>query len=360
MKATSTKSDPQLDLVEIRNDHIEDRELKRKEVRQRILDRWSAMYPRERMLELRKITSTHADIIEMRVKLGNRLKIKKDGTPQKIPEDQKYKEYKSYEDLTEEELEILHQEEGEPESVDFYKGKQIEVSRFRGSLRSRDACLVEKIYEELIVAENELTFEMQTIASLFPLWSEFLEGVPGCGEISTLYMLSMIDIHKATNVSKIWSFAGLSPGLTRGMKFVKHKSPKKYKPENPNWEIIRLAPTGVIVRTDQMVRSDRKTEGFLCPYNQRLRMRLCGILAGSLMKKDNYYRVNFYDTYRHRIENEEEWREKKKGHKHKAAVRHMIKMFLIDVYRAWRALEGLPIRNLYAEEYLGKKHNDGK
>jgi hypothetical protein len=35
----------------------------------------------------------------------------------------------------------------------------------------------------------------------------------------------------------------------------------------------------------------------------------------------------------------------------------MIKMFVKDLYVAWRTIEGLEVRKPYQEEYLGKVHN---
>ena len=51
------------------------------------------------------------------------------------------------------------------------------------------------------------------------------------------------------------------------------------------------------------------------------------------------------------------WKDAYVAHRHKAANRKMIKEFLKDVYVAWRTIEGLPVREPYSEEYLGKKHN---
>jgi len=34
----------------------------------------------------------------------------------------------------------------------------------------------------------------------------------------------------------------------------------------------------------------------------------------------------------------------------------MIKMFLVDLYNAWRRLEGLPVAPTYSEAKLGKVH----
>lgn len=46
-----------------------------------------------------------------------------------------------------------------------------------------------------------------------------------------------------------------------------------------------------------------------------------------------------------------------KEHRHKDAVRYMVKMFLLDLWVAWRKLEGLDVRVPYAEEYLNRKHH---
>jgi hypothetical protein len=34
----------------------------------------------------------------------------------------------------------------------------------------------------------------------------------------------------------------------------------------------------------------------------------------------------------------------------------MVKIFLVDLYTAWRTIEGLPVEPSYAEGKLGKKH----
>lgn len=54
------------------------------------------------------------------------------------------------------------------------------------------------------------------------------------------------------------------------------------------------------------------------------------------------------------------WKETTPGHRHKAATRKMIKMFLKDLYVAWRTVEHLPVRKPYEEEYLGRKHAVGE
>ena len=156
-----------------------------------------------------------------------------------------------------------------------------------------------------------------------PLWKHFLDEVKGCGEAVAAVIISEFDIHKAPTVSNLWSFAGLAPG------------------------------------------KDKKVKGTKCPYNQFLRAKLCGVLGSSFLKCKSPY-SEFYYNFKHRLESEK-WgmdsknptdkKRPKAGHQHKAATRYMIKMFLKDLYVAWRTLEGLEVRAPYQEQYLDHKHS---
>lgn len=46
------------------------------------------------------------------------------------------------------------------------------------------------------------------------------------------------------------------------------------------------------------------------------------------------------------------------AHRHQAAVRYMVKIFLLELWLKWRELEGLPITEPYSEAKLGIKHGD--
>jgi hypothetical protein len=112
----------------------------------------------------------------------------------------------------------------------------------------------------------------------------------------------------------------------------------------------------------------KKEKGKTCPYNQWLKSKMMGVLASCFIKSNSPYR-EFYDNYKNRKMNDpkyiEEIKENKKknpkskgiGHIDNMAKRYMIKQFLKDLYVQWRTVEGLPVRNFYEEEYLGKFHN---
>lgn len=47
-------------------------------------------------------------------------------------------------------------------------------------------------------------------------------------------------------------------------------------------------------------------------------------------------------------------------HRKNMAIRYMVKVFLKDLWVAWRTLEGLPVTPDYAEAKLGLKHGGGE
>ena len=203
--------------------------------------------------------------------------------------------------------------------------------------------------------EGEIEKQMKKVLKRFPIYTEWIEKQKGVGPISAGWILAEIDIEKATTVSKIWQFCGLNPGLIPGKKRVENKDGS-----------FSLVPTG------KMIRGDRLTPGHVAPFNKRLRTALAGVMASGFIKSQNDYCLRYYYPYKARLEQEvntvEEirkagskaedvaWKDAKKAHRDRAAQRYMLKMFLRDLYVAWREIEGLPVRPPYQEEYLGKRH----
>ena len=90
-------------------------------------------------------------------------------------------------------------------------------------------------------------------------------------------------------------------------------------------------------------------------FNPFLKTKLIGVLGSSFIKTGGYYRT-VYDNYKERLAHMPAHEEKSKGHRHNMAVRYMVKRFLVDLYVAWRNLEGLPVASEYSEGKLGIKH----
>ncbi len=194
---------------------------------------------------------------------------------------------------------------------------------------------------------NTLEKQLKKEVKHHPVWKLYLKEVTGCGETMAAVILTQFDINKAETVSKMWQFSGMNPGMVYGKK----------KDDDGN-----------IVVTDHLVRGDHKTHGYLCPYNAFLKTKLLGVLGSSFLKSKSSFAKFYYDE-KLRLENSEvvtrevskggkekmiPWNETKLNHRHLAAMRKMVKEFLKDLYDNWRTIAGLPVREPYAVEYLGK------
>ena len=167
-----------------------------------------------------------------------------------------------------------------------------------------------------------------------PIYSQWLHCVRGVGPATAGVIISEVDITRAEYPSSMWKYAGLdvaSNGAGRSRK-KEHLIEVKYTNKDGE-EATRLGIT----------------------FNPFLKTKLIGVLGPSFIKAGGPYR-EIYDAYKHRLENHEKHQEKTKLHRHNMAVRYMIKRFLADLYRAWRALEGLPVAPEYNEAKLGKVH----
>lgn len=275
-------------------------------------------------IALRLLVRAREDFQAQRKRMDNRLGVKADGTDQNITERQ------------------------------IRVDDMAQLSGISTSAREQEQ-LIEKILKQML--------------KRFPVWTNYLEAVKGVGTISAAIIISEIDIHKATTVSKIWQYAGLNPSTVCGHKRVATEHPAKYKPESG--EVVRRGEDFVIVRTNHQIKADRLTEGFISPFNKRLRVALCGVLADSFIKSQAPYALEHYYPYKKRLEQSEnitneiskggkvaqvKWKDAKPIHRDRAAKRKMIKMFLADLYAAWREIEGLEVRAPYQEQYLGHKH----
>ena len=194
-------------------------------------------------------------------------------------------------------------------------------------------------YAELSLISHYLalkTEEARTFRTLeialedVPICVEFLHGVKGCGPAMSGVIVSAIDITKARYASSIWKYAGLdvaSDGRGRSRK-KEHLIDIEYEASD----------------------GETKTRKGIT-FNPFLKTKLVGVLGSSFLKCNSPYR-DHYDQYKHRISTDPKHEEKTKGHIHNMSIRYMVKMFLADLYKEWRKLEGLPVEPSYHE----KKH----
>ena len=271
------------------------------------------------------------DLQKLRIQMGNRIignfKVKIGQEPGKTESTLNAEEKKILESMRESYKTICHGLKNLPPKHRFKADGVIDTYT--------EFCLMDE-YIELERAEHRAFRKLKSELSDHPIWSVFLEDVRGVGPAMAGVIISEIDITKAEYPSSLWKYAGLdvaSDGNGRSRK-KEHLVDAEY------------------ITADGEVKTRKSIT-----FNPFLKTKLVGVLGASFLRagKDNTYAKAYYE-YKNRIENHPAHVEKSKGHRHNMATRYMVKRFLVDLYKEWRKLEGLPVSPEYSEAKLGKVH----
>ena len=232
-------------------------------------------------------------------------------------------------------------------------------------LTDSDAAFMESTGEGLNALEKQALKQTTSILKGIPIYKHWLKNQKGCGPTMSGVLLSEIDIRKADTISALWRFCGLAVDATTG-------------------------------------KAERRTKGQKAHYSPWLKSKVLHVLGDCMVKANSPWRIH-YDNYKHRkmntildvcmgcegtgqatVEDDEatpdpETKKKKtkkvkctncdgtggpapwgntKAHRHNAAMRYMVKMFLLELWVKWRELEGLPVTPTYAEAMLDREHGD--
>ncbi len=239
----------------------------------------------------------------------------------------------------------------------FYDLQQLRISqRLRSGnqlaeLDDHDREFHETRSETLNKFEKEELKHISNLLGYFPI-SEWLMNQVGVGPTIAGVICAEINIHKAEVPGSIIQYCGLS-------------GPRDGQP------------------------IQKRTKGQKNNYHAWLRSKLVGVMADCMIKSNSPWR-EFYDNYKNRKEStmvktcmgcdgsavglKGENKGKKcancdgtggpapwgqsDGHRHRAALRYMVKAFLNELYVQWRTVEGLTVHAPYAEAYLGIKHGE--
>lgn len=173
-----------------------------------------------------------------------------------------------------------------------------------------------------------------------PLWDAFFSDVKGCGPAMAAVCIAYFDIYKARWPGSMWKYAGLDVVVDANGSHGRTRSDTEvYKYINKNGE-------------------EAEKNGLT--YNPKLKTKLVGVLGGSFLKAgaDAKY-AQIYYGYKNRLLNRPDCADLPKYVIHRRANRYAVKMFLKDLWVAWRNLEGLPTGDDYAVAKLGMRpHRD--
>lgn len=215
-------------------------------------------------------------------------------------------------------------------------------------IKSKEDFLFVEQYVRLLEVEEDYMKIIKKQVHAHPMWAAWFEGICGCGELMTAVILANFNPYRARHASGFVRFAGIDTTMVErdGEMVVEGRCKKKSH-----------------CRTVEKI--DRETgditEMSTLGYDTFLKSKILGVLGGSFIKigpDRNKYTKLYYD-YKNRLNNMPVHADKTDMHKHRMALRYMMKFFLCDTWAAWRTFEGLPVTLPYAEAKLGMKpHGD--
>lgn len=268
------------------------------------------------------------------------------------------------------------------------------IDKTEALLTEEDKAYCEKEKKRLAGVEKEAfervkqllqtsSFYVKVLASDEPRWKGFKETMAAV-------LISEVDIERATTVSKLWRYAGLCPiavlrckhcnrivepaAKVRGCKcdacvgvevraerysknqhVLDHEGTVVHAVKKANEKACKAVFIGP---TDENLyrsaRSEHAVEKEKRPFNLFLKTKMLGVLGTNLLRCGNEVWRPLYDQYKQRML--DAGKGTSDGNRHNAAVRYMVKMFLLEIWKEWRAHEGLEVRPTYQEEKLGHKH----
>lgn len=278
-------------------------------------------------------------------------------------------------------------------------------------------------YTELVLVHNYVGLLRNEKASFhqfnhvlagFPIWTEFLVHVRGCGPAMAGVIISEVDVkdsvktHWRSQTGNIWHF---KPKALREAEDTVAELSRKIgstkQPRKLEQLLAEIAEQRAIVDTFEEIAvakrrypsslwryagldigpdgrgKSRRTEHLVdqlyvdvngeekykkgLGYNPFLKTKLMGVLADSFIRAGSAYR-EYYDSYKDRLEGHHVYGSDNDGQsirgvghisparRHIMSKRYMIKMFLKDLYNKWRELEGYHVYPDYQEAKLGHQH----
>ena len=210
--------------------------------------------------------------------------------------------------------------------------------------------VLEKAYWRASEDENDAAAALRIEIESHPAWS-WMSEQRGVGELLAARLLSRLDVTRARTPSAFWAYCGLAtiPGSAYQCPRCKLEvgMPTGYKLRETHFPRAgsRLCSghLQLIHGEETRVAPRRSIAGGRNSYDAHAR-KSCYLIGVSMLRCSSNYRM-FYDAERERLAAERPgWTPKRS---HLAALRKMEKVFLRDLWVAWRKAENLPVVRPY-------------
>jgi len=195
-------------------------------------------------------------------------------------------------------------------------------------------CLMDS-YTDLEKQEQNHIKYLTHVLEDYEIYTAFLKEVKGVGPAMAGVIISEIDIGIAKYPSSLWKYAGLDVAPDG-----QGRSRKKEH----------------LVETEYTDKEGEIKTKMGISFNPFLKSKLVGVLASSFIRAGENKYEQIYRGYKHRIAEHPDHIEKTLKHRDNMAKRYCIKIFLMDLHRVWRLLEGFTPTVPYHEAKLGMKH----
>lgn len=212
------------------------------------------------------------------------------------------------------------------------------------------------LYASIVSQEEEAKKITKEIISETTIWKDFFDHIKGVGEcLSTSLIAEIMDIEKFPTVSSLWAYAGMIPEYVIAKCEEDHKlmmsSDKHHKtcPVLVDFDGNKCnSPITIVERVTG--KSPKRKAGHHFLFNTRLKT-ICWKITEQMIKQGNqFYKDIYYNTKEQQANLHPDF---SKGYVHNRAKRKMGKMFLSNLWEAWRLAEGLEVRIPYVVEKLG-------
>lgn len=209
-------------------------------------------------------------------------------------------------------------------------------------------------YERLVIDEKKAFGQLLDVMEQIPVWTEWLSHQTGIGPAMGAVLITSFDPHKAVYPSCFLSLSGVACSPKDGMGMSRRKEH--------------------LIEREYVAKDGTTKTKLSTVFDPWLQARLLAVLGPCMMRANSPYR-KFYDEYKHRIQTDPQRLKMTDAAKsklrlagedvrniwppsriHRAAIRYMLKIFLINFWREWRELENLPLAPSYWEAKRGYEH----
>jgi len=212
-----------------------------------------------------------------------------------------------------------------------------------------------KHYNDLVQTEENLKKQITDLVKDEHIYKYYLKHIKGIGPILSANLISLVEVEKFKNPSKLWAYAGLSSEhyvniCENGHKSITSSQRLTCPVKMLNEKTGKFDTCGAKIVKSEYVRAPMKRQtGYVLLINKKLKVAMWKI-AQAFIKTDGNYKILLNEYKEQYLKNEN----MTKLHAMNMAMRRVEKLFLSNLWSVWRHQLGLDVPKPYVVERLGR------